>query len=122
MHPRLYNGFEMKPEKAEMEEARRAPDIAHPYDLKVDSSIQRDTLAYETFFAEEPRPEDSVQCDACEPLILLAYALETARRNRCCISNGEYLSWLKRVVRYAVDQAKTDFIHCDNLVAEVDWK
>jgi hypothetical protein len=113
-HTHLYKGFGMEAEKAEMEDARRAAAIAHRYGLKVDSYIQWNTLAYETFFAEEPRAKDWVQRDASGQPILLTYGFEQAWRYRPCFSNPEYLAWLKRVVRYAVEEVKTDFIHFDN--------
>ena len=113
-HTHLYKGFGMKAEKVEMEDARRAAATAHRYGLKVDSYIQWNTLAYETFFAEEPRAKDWVQRDASGQPILLTYGFEQAWRYRPCFSNPEYLAWLKQVVRYAVEEVKTDFIHFDN--------
>jgi len=105
-HTHLYKGFGMEAEKAEMEDARRAAAIAHRYGLKVDSYIQWNTLAYETFFAEEPRAKDWVQRDASGQPILLTYGFEQAWRYRPCFSNPEYLAWLKRVVRYAVEEVR----------------
>ena len=57
-HTHLYKGFGMAAEKPEMEDARRAAEIAHRHGLKVDSYIQWNTMMYETFFAEEPRAQD----------------------------------------------------------------
>jgi hypothetical protein len=113
-HTHLYKGFGMAAEKAEMEDARRTAAIAHRYGLKVDSYVQWNTLAYETFFAEEPRAKDWVQRDAAGQPILLTYGFEQSWRYRPCFANPNYLEYLKRIVRYAVEEVKTDFIHFDN--------
>ena len=113
-HTHLYKGFGMAAEKAEMEDARRTAAIAHRHGLKVDSYVQWNTLAYETFFAEEPRAKDWVQRDAAGQPILLTYGFEQSWRYRPCFTNPNYLEYLKRVVRYAVEEVKTDFIHFDN--------
>ena len=113
-HTHLYKGFGMAAEKSEMEDARRTAEIAHRLGLKVDSYIQWNTMMYETFFAEEPRAKDWVQRDADGRPILLTYGFEQSWRYRPCFSNPNYLEYIKRIVRYAVEEVKTDFIHFDN--------
>ncbi len=121
-HTHLYKGFGMAAEKPEMEDAKRAAVIAHRQSLKVDSYIQWNTLMYETFFAEEPRAKDWIQRDALGQPILLTYGFQQSYRYRPCFANREYLNYLKKIVRYAVEEVKTDFIHFDNfdLNAEPD--
>ncbi len=113
-HTGLYKGFGMAAEKQDMEETRRVAALAHSLGLKVDTYIQWNSLMYETFFAEEPRAKDWIQRDASGQPVLLTYDYEQSFRYRPCFSNPEYLAYLKRVVRYAVEQVKTDFIHFDN--------
>ena len=113
-HTHLYKGFGMAAEMPEMEDARRAAGVAHRYGLKVDSYIQWNTLMYETFFAEEPRAKDWVQRDAEGRPILLPYGFQQSFRYRPCFSNPNYLAYLKTIVRYAVQNVNTDFIHFDN--------
>ena len=121
-HTHLYKGFGMAAEKPEMEDAVRAAAIAHRLGLKVDSYIQWNTMMYETFFAEEPRAENWVQRDAYGRPILLTYGYQQSYRYRPCFKNQEYLDYLKKIVRFAVEDVKTDFIHFDNfdLNAEPD--
>jgi glycosyl hydrolase family 42 (putative beta-galactosidase) len=121
-HTHLYKGFGMAAEKPEMEDARRAAAIAHRYGMKVDSYIQWNTMMYETFFAEEPRAKDWIQRDVSGLPILLVYGFQQSYRYRPCFTHQEYLDYLKQIVRYAVDEVKTDFIHFDNfdLNAEPD--
>jgi hypothetical protein len=113
-HTHLYKGFGMEAEKAEMEDARRVAEIAHRHGLRVDSYIQWNTMMYETFFAEEPRAKDWIQRDISAKPILLVYGYQQSFRYRPCFANQNYLDYLKRIVRYAVEEVKTDFIHFDN--------
>ena len=71
-------------------------------------------MMYETFFAEEPRAQDWIQRDAAGQPIMLEYGYQQSFRYRPCFSNQNYLDYLKKVVRYAVVEVKTDFIHFDN--------
>jgi hypothetical protein len=113
-HTHLYKGFGMAAEMPEMLDAKRAVAIAHRYGMKVDTYIQWNTMMYETFFAEEPRAKDWIQCDALGQPIMLTYGYQQSFRYRPCFSNQEYLNYLKKIVRFAVEEVKTDFIHFDN--------
>lgn len=113
-HTHLYKGFGMAAEMPEMEDTKRAAAIAHRYGMKVDTYIQWNTMMYETFFAEEPRAKEWIQCDALGRPIMLTYGYQQSFRYRPCFSNQEYLNYLKKIVRYAVEEVKTDFIHFDN--------
>ena len=113
-HTHLYKGFGMAAEKPEMEMTKHTAEIAHRLGLKVDSYIQWNTLMYETFFAEEPRAQNWVQRDAVGRPIMLTYGFQQSYRYRPCFANQEYLDYLKKIVRYAVEEVKTDFIHFDN--------
>jgi hypothetical protein len=113
-HTHLYKGFGMAAEKPEMEETKHAAAIARRYGMKVDTYIQWNTMMYETLFAEEPRAKNWVQRDFEGRPILLTYGYQQSFRYRPCFANQEYLDYLKKVVRYAVEEVKTDFIHFDN--------
>ncbi len=113
-HTHLYKGFGMAAEMPEMEETRRVARIAHSMGLKVDTYIQWNSMMYETFFAEEPRARDWIQRDISGLPILLTYGFQHSYRYRPCFANQEYLEYLKRIVRYAVEEVHTDFIHFDN--------
>lgn len=121
-HTHLYKGFGMAAEKPEMEDTVKAAAIAHGYGMKVDTYIQWNTLMYETFFVEEPRAQGWVQCDALGQPVMLTYGYQQSYRYRPCFSNQQYLDYVKKIVRYAIQEVKTDFIHFDNfdLNAEPD--
>ena len=121
-HTHLYKGFGMAAEMPEMQDTVRAAAFAHGLGMKVDTYIQWNTMMYETFFVEEPRAKDWVQRDSVGRPIMLTYGFQQSFRYRPCFKNQEYLDYLKKVVRFAIEQARTDFIHFDNfdLNAEPD--
>ena len=113
-HTHLYKGFGMAAEKQEMEDTVRTAAIVHRLGMKIDTYVQWDTMMYETFFAEEPRAQGWIQCDQWGQPVMLAYGYQQSFRYLPCFSNQEYVEYLKKVVRYAVVEVKTDFIHFDN--------
>jgi hypothetical protein len=113
-HTHLYKGFGMVAEMPDMEATVRTTAIAHRLGMKVDTYVQWDTMMYETFFAEEPRATGWIQCDQWGQPIMTEYGYQQSFRYRPCFSNQEYIDYLKKVVRYAVVEVKTDFIHFDN--------
>ena len=70
-HTHLYKGFGMVAEKPEMEDTIRTAALAHRHGMKVDTYVQWNTMMYETFFAEEPRAKEWIQCDALGQPIML---------------------------------------------------
>lgn len=110
----FYKGFGMAAEMPEMQETVRVAAMAHRYGMKVDTYIQWNTMMYETFFVEEPRAEQWIQRDVLGKPILLEYGYQQAFRYRPCFSNQQYLDYVKKIVRFAIEQVKTDFIHFDN--------
>jgi hypothetical protein len=119
-HTHLYKGFGMVAEKPEMEDTVRTAAVVHRLGMKIDTYVQWDTMMYETFFAEEPRAQEWIQCDALGQPIMLEYGYQQSFRYLPCFSNQEYIDYLKKVVRYAVVQVKTDFIHFDNFTLNAE--
>jgi hypothetical protein len=121
-HTHLYKGFGMEAEQGEMEQTRKAVAFAHSLGMRADTYIQWNSMMYEAFFCEEPAAADWIQRDVAGLPILLPYGYEQSFRYCPCFSNQKYLDYLKKVVRYAVVDVKTDFIHFDNfgLNAEPD--
>jgi Beta-galactosidase trimerisation domain len=121
-HTHLYKGFGIQAEKEGMEATLHSVAIAHRYGMKADTYIQWNSMMYETFFVEEPRGPAWIQRDAAGQPILLPYGYQQSFRYRPCFANQEYLDYLKQIVKYAVVDVKTDFIHFDNfdLNAEPD--
>ena len=119
-HTHLYKGFGMAAEMPEMEDTVRTAALVHRLGMKIDTYIQWDSLMYETFFAEEERAQGWIQCDAFGQPIMLEYGYQQSFRYLPCFSNQEYIDYLKKVVRYAVVDVKTDFIHFDNFTMSAE--
>jgi len=121
-HTHLYKGFGMAAEAPEMQDTVKAAAFAHSIGMKVDTYIQWDTMMYETFFAEVPAAKDWVQLDAEGRHIRTTYGYQQSFRYRPCIKNQNYLDYIKKVVKFGIQEVKTDFIHFDNfdLNAEPD--
>jgi len=117
-HLGFYKGFGFKAEKEYMEKVVKAAAIAHKYGLKVATYIQWSTLCYETFFSEVPEAKTDLwyQVDVYgKPL--LPYGDRAPFRYTPCFSNDAYMDYLKeKIIRFAVETVKTDFIHFDNFV------
>ena len=113
-HTHLYKGFGMLAEKPEMEDTVRTAAVVHRLGMKIDTYIQWSSMMYETFFAEEARAPEWIQRDAFGQPIMLWYGYQQSFRYIPCFSNQEYLDYLKKVVRFALEEVKTDFIHFDN--------
>jgi hypothetical protein len=119
-HTHLYKGFGMVAEKPEMEDTVRTAAIVHRLGMKIDTYIQWDTIMYETFFAEEPRAQEWIQCDAFGQPVMIEYGYQESFRYLPCFSNQEFIDYLKKVVSYAVTEVKTDFIHFDNFTLSAE--
>lgn len=119
-HTHLYKGFGMAAERTEMEDTVRTAAIVHRLGMKIDTYIQWDSMMYETFFVEEPRAKDWVQCDAYGQPVMLEYGYQQSFRYLPCFSNQEFIDYLKKVVRFAVTEVKTDFIHFDNFTLSAE--
>jgi hypothetical protein len=116
-HVSFYKGFGFKAEKENMDNVAKAIAIAHKYGLKADTYVQWNTMAYETFFAEVPEAKKDLwyQIDINGKPILLTYGYQQSFRFRPCFNSDAYMNYYKeKIVRYAVEVAKTDFIHFDN--------
>ena len=116
-HIYCYKGFGFEAEKEHMEMAAKAAALAHKYGMKVDTYVQWNTMAYETFFAEVPEAQTDLwyQVDVYGKPILLTYSYQQSFRYRPCFNHDAYMEYFKeKIIRYAVEKIKTDFIHFDN--------
>lgn len=116
-HIYCYKGFGFKAEKPHMDKAAKAAEIAHKYGMKVDTYIQWNTMLYETFFDEVPEAKTDLwyQIDANGKPIMITYGHQQSFRYRPCFNNDDYVNYFKeKIIRYAVEVVKTDFLHFDN--------
>ena len=116
-HVSCYKGFGFEAEKDNMDKVAKAAATAHKYGMKVDTYVQWNTLAYETFFSEVPKAKKDLwyQIDVNGKPLMLTYGYQQSFRYRPCFNNDEYMNYFKdRILRYVVEKVKTDFIHFDN--------
>ena len=66
------------------------------------------------FSPKSRAPRDGSSATQYGQPIMTEYGYQQSFRYRPCFSNQEYIDYLKKVVRYAVVEVKTDFIHFDN--------
>ena len=115
-HIFCYKGYGFEAEKESMRSAAKAAAIAHKYGMKVDTYIQWNNMFYETFFEEVPEAETDkwYKIDEVGRPIILGYAYAPYRL-QICLHNEAYRNYFKeKILRYAVDSVKTDFVHFDN--------
>ena len=116
-HIYCYKGFGFEAEKAHIDKAAKAAEIAHRYGMKVDTYIQWNTMLYETFFAEVPQAKTDLwyQIDANGKPIMITYGHQQSFRYRPCFNHDDYINYFKeKIIRYAIEVVKTDFLHFDN--------
>ena len=116
-HVGFYKGFGFEAEKEYMDQVAKAAALAHKYGMKVDTYIQWNTMAYETFFAEVPEAKTDMwyQVDVNGKPIMLTYGYQQSFRYRPCFNHDGYMEYFKeKIIRYAMEIVKTDFIHFDN--------
>jgi hypothetical protein len=112
-HTHLYKGFGMVAEMQEMEMTKELAKLVHKYGMKLDTYVQWGTLVYETFYNEVPEAKDWVQVDQFGHPIL-RYGSSQPFRYTPCFNNEGYKTYFKKVLKYAVQDVKSDFIHFDN--------
>ncbi len=88
-HVGCYKGFGFMAEKEYMDRVAQAVEIAHKYGMKVDTYIQWNTMAYETFFTEVPKAKTDLwyQIDENGKPLMLTYSYQQAFRYRPCFNN-----------------------------------
>jgi len=112
-HTNIYKGFGMEAERDEMEMIKKFSILVHKYGLKMSTYLQWGTMMYETFFNEIPEAKNWVQVDQLGHPILV-YGNGQTFRYTPCFNNEGYKTYFKKIIRFAVEEAKSDFIHFDN--------
>jgi len=107
----FHKGFGMEAEAAEMEMTRRLIEICHRHGIRVLTYVQSMSIMYETFLKEVPHAERWLQKD--EEGRHRTYG-EQYWRLYPCLSEDEYVEYVRRVAAKAITWAKADGIHLDN--------
>jgi hypothetical protein len=107
----FHKGFGLAAEAEEMELTRRTIELCHRYGIRALTYVQSMSVMAETFFAEMPAARDWVQVDeAGRPR---AYG-EQDWRLLPCLSNRNYVEYVKTVAKTAIKWACADGVWLDN--------
>ena len=107
-----HKGFGTQAEAEEMEKARELAKLCRKHGMRVGAYIRPDTLAYETFLAQEPQATEWLQVTADGRN--RTYVHGQYFRYLPCINHEPYMRYLEDVVRYAVLEIGADLVHFDD--------
>ncbi|OAQ38021.1 hypothetical protein A5893_16795 [Pedobacter psychrophilus] len=106
----FYKGFGLEAEREERENAIKLAALCKKNGLKVGVYIGS-TLAYETFLLETPNAKEWIAPDFMG--LPVTYGSQTFRK-LVYFQHEEYKAYMKRVLKIAVEDLKTDLVHFDN--------
>ena len=107
----FFKGFGLKHEHAEQQRTAELVRIAHRHGIRVLGYCQSRSLYYETFLDEEPGAEDWIQRDQLGQKITWG---STYFRWAPCVNSREFRTYMKRVIRYGLEEIGLDGLHFDN--------
>jgi len=106
-----YKGAGLKTERQGMEDSRRFAELAHRAGMRVGTYIGS-TMLYERLFEEEPNARQwQVLGPHAEPVY---YNNQQTFRYASVRNHPGFIEYLKKPVRYAVEEIGADLIHFDN--------
>ncbi|MEM2465493.1 MAG: beta-galactosidase [Candidatus Bathyarchaeia archaeon] len=108
----FYKGFGLNIESEEMQNTKRLAELCHKYGMKI-SVYVGGTIFSETFFLEVPEARDWVQID--QERNPITYSSHQTYRYMPCYNHEGYLDYMKKVLKYAIEEIKADRIFFDNL-------
>jgi hypothetical protein len=106
----FFKGFGLQAEREHIEDARALAHSLKQNGIRVGLYVGS-SIAYETFLVEEPKAEEWLVSDFLGKPVL--YGGQTFRR-RVYFMHPGYREYIKRVVRYGIENLNADLIHFDN--------
>jgi len=107
----FYKGFGFETEKEEMQNTKKLAEICHKYGIKFSVYIGG-TMFIETLFLEELKARDWAQRDQDGKPI--TYSNHQTYRYLPCYNQDGYVEYMRKVLKYAVEEIKADRIFFDN--------
>ncbi len=108
----LHKGFGLKTEAEDIDATRRFTAFAHKHGLRVGGYIGA-SMAFETFFQEEPDARTWSQVDESGRPIY--YTPTQTFRYMACRNNPGYQAFLQKVMRLGIQDIHLDLIHFDQM-------
>jgi hypothetical protein len=110
----FFKGFGLQHEHQEQQRTADLVHLAHKYGVRVLGYCQSRSLYYETFLAEEPNAEAWIQRDSLgRPRIWSGAYYRWAP----CVLSQDFRDYMKRVIRFGLEEIKLDGLHFDNCYA-----
>ena len=109
-----YKGFGLEYEKADMEQAKRTAALMHQLGMKVDLYVGG-TMFTETLYHELPEAKNWEQRDQNNQWV--PYGIQTFR-HYACPNEPAYRDYLKKALKYAVEEVQADQISFDNIMLQ----
>lgn len=106
----FYKGFGLDAEKEEIDNTRKLVALCKKYGLKVGAYVGA-TMPYETFLVEKPEAQEWIAPPYMGAPV--TYGSQTFRKLVYFQHEG-YKTYMKRVLKLAVEDLKVDLIHFDN--------
>jgi len=110
----FYKGFGLEYEKADMEQAKRTAALMHQLGMKVDLYVGG-TMFTETLYHELPEAKNWEQRDQNNQWV--PYGIQTYR-HYACPNEPAYRDYLKKALKYAVEEVHADQISFDNIMLQ----
>ena len=107
----FYKGLGLELEREEMQNTKKLAELCHKYGIKL-SVYVGGTIFIETMFIEEPKAREWVQRDQNGNPI--TYSGHQTYRYLPCYNHEGYVEYMKKVLRYAIEEIKADRIFFDN--------
>jgi len=107
----FYKGFGFELEKEEMQNTKKLAELAHKYGIKF-SVYVGSTMFIETIFASEPKSKEWWQRD--QDGAPITYSGHGTYRYLSCQNQESYIEYMKKILKYAVEEIKADRIFFDN--------
>lgn len=106
-----YKGFGLEAEKASMEDAKAFAELCRREGFRTGTYIFSGTIGWELLFRERPDAEDWVVRDASGKPIPYGSATYRYYLDR---NHPEAVAYLRRPVRFALEEMRVDLLHFDN--------
>jgi hypothetical protein len=112
----FFKGLGLKEEAAEIRRVKRFIDQCHALGLKVAPYTQWGTYFYETLYAEEPELRGTEQVDFTgTPIEYYDSFRSQYFRYRGCPSQPKFVEFIKRMVKWGIENLGLDVVYFDNL-------
>jgi len=108
-----YKGGGLEAERGSMSDAVKFAKLCHDAGLRVGCYSDSSTLMWDLLFKEVPQAKDWIVLDADGKPITYGKATYRYWRNR---NHPNALAYYRRIMRFAVEEIKTDLIHLDNYI------